>query len=203
LKIQNTTSQNMQKNSLKTYRNTRHYPPTEDKFEPSVDKESLFAVDSKQNSPAGYSLVKINTETGRIEWKRERYTEKFIDYRVVNNEINLLTANKDQNSVTMTKLDSQGNILWEDTLPMKAGENNIGTMNCISDRGDFIFGCDDGNLYCLHPKMEGETKETIREKIAEKSDEHPDANNKEEEKITIQDDSVVIGGVKLKRNKES
>ncbi|MCD4782367.1 MAG: PQQ-like beta-propeller repeat protein [Candidatus Eremiobacteraeota bacterium] len=172
-------------------------------FQFSNDEKSLFAVAPKKNSNAGYSLVKINTDTGKVEWKRDKYTELFIDYKVVNDEIYLLTSDEDKRNVVMTKLDSNGNTIWEDSVPSEIGEYNIGKNNCISSKGDFIFGCNDGNLYCLHPKKEGETEQTIQKAISVKNEVIQDTKNAKKEEIRVQDDFVVIGGIKLERKKRS
>lgn len=174
-------------------------------FQFSKDEKSLFAVDTSCVPYRSHKLVKINADTGEVEWKRDKDDELFINYRVVNDEIYLLTSGRDKKNVVMTKLDSNGDTLWEDSVPLEIDEYDIGKKDSINSKGDFIFGCNDGNLYCLHPKKKGETKQTIQKAISVKDEVIQESKSKKagEKEIRVQDDFVVIGGIKLERKKRS
>lgn len=138
----------------------------------------------------------------------------------INQRMNLnpfLTASEDRKQVIMTQLDTDGKELWQDSIPAKIDEYEIGKLNCITEDGRFVFGAQDGNFYCLHPRKAGEIREEIEKQLDLKSevmqdlresigDEEPVENESSadsEKKISQYDDFVIIGGVKLEKKKKN
>lgn len=187
-----------------------------ERFELSEDGKSLIAVDNKGGFHRSHSMVKFDSGTGKVLWERDGYGDCYIDHKIVNGEIHLLTApekgtNITQRSVKMTKLDMDGNVTWEGVLPVKIDEYEMGKINAVTKNGDFTFGCQNGNFYCLHPRKEGESEETIGKAIfigsketiklgdAGESAGKTEINGKIDPTIELHDKYVDIGGVRLNR----
>jgi len=183
-----------------------------ERFELSKDGKSIIAADKKRGYHRSHGLVKFDAKTGEVLWEREKYGDYYIDHKIVNDEIYLLTApekdtNMNKRTVKMAKLDMDGNVKWEGALPFGIDEYEIGKRNAVANNGNFVFGGWDGNFYCLHPPKKGESEETIREALLVGSKERVqfrEAKESPEEgrpdpKIEVHEKFVDIGGVKLDR----
>lgn len=141
-------------------------------FQPSGDGKSLYGIDHCDGFYRSHKLAKINAGTGEIEWKREAFGESFDDYRVINDEVYLLTTSQDRKTVNLKKLDPAGKILWQDSVQLgEIDEYNEGKHDGITPDGSFVFGgLQDGNLYYLHPKKAGEDENTVRQGLSKTGD---------------------------------
>ncbi len=127
-------------------------------FTPSKDGRSLFAMD---NSNSRNRLARIDVDTGKPLWEQSDPSSHLLDFRVINEEIYTLAESGDTKSAVMTRFDCDGKILWRDTVP--AGGLDRWHGGSITPKGDFVFESkDDGSLHFLHPRKEGETKETLQ-----------------------------------------
>ncbi|MCD4784746.1 MAG: PQQ-binding-like beta-propeller repeat protein [Candidatus Eremiobacteraeota bacterium] len=190
-----------------------------ERFELSENGKSLIAIDEKSGFYRSHGMVKFDSQTGKVLWKRDRFGDNYIDHKIVNGEIYLLTApekgtNITQRSVRMTKLDMDGKVTWEGTLPTGIDEYEIGKRNAVTKNGNFVFGGWDGNLHCLHPRKEGESEKTIEEALligskenlefrdADESSGKTDTDGKTDPTIELHEKYVDIGGVRLERKSE-
>jgi outer membrane protein assembly factor BamB len=133
----------------------------------SPDQKSLYAVDPKPGFHRSHSIVKINAHTGQAEWKRERYGELLINYRVIGDDIYILSSGEEKKKILMTRLNAKGEEIWQDIIPGEIDEYDEGKENTINERGEFLFACADGKLYHVSPKKGDETAESILSRIQE------------------------------------
>ncbi len=182
-------------------------------FQPSGDGRSLYGVDHCDGFYRSHKFAKINTETGKVEWERKAFGEHFDDYRVINDEIHLLTSSEDRKTVHMRKLDAAGKTVWQDSVPLgEIDEYTEGMQSCITPEGSFVFGGrQDGNLYYLHPRNDGETEDTIRQGLSKAGEEEimqgfrdavadkgdDSAAEREAAGIEEEEEFVLIDGMKL------
>lgn len=187
------------------------------RFHISDDGKYVFAADTKSGYSRSHGLMKINMETGEVEWNREKFGENYIDHKIVGDEIFLLTSSDDRKTTKMVRLDMNGNETWEGSTPGVIDEYEIGKIDAVSDTGHFLVGGrEDGNLTCLRPRQQGEDEDSIKsrisikEKLMEKAQESVNSDNpqtgsdeaKPEQGLEIHDNFVVIGGVKLDKKKK-
>ncbi|MGV8119924.1 MAG: hypothetical protein AB2L14_09220 [Candidatus Xenobiia bacterium LiM19] len=142
-------------------------------FQPSGDGKSLYGVDHCEGYYRSHRFAKIDIETGKVEWERKAYGESFNDFRVINDEIYLLTTSEDRKTVNMMKLNQAGEITWKDSAQFgEMDEYKEEDHNGITPDGSFVFGMvKDGNLYYLHPKKAGEDENTVRQGLSKTGDE--------------------------------
>lgn len=182
----------------------------------SDDGKHIFAVDIESDFSRSHNLMKINLETGKIEWQRKKKNEFFADYKIMGDNIALLTSDRNHQSAKMTMLDMKGKETWQGSHPCVMDESDIGKIGAITDKGDFMIGDkDQGTFTILHPVKPGETKESIEKSLLEgnsirtdlhdekervKSENLKKAESNDEPKVELHETFVVIGGIKLKKN---
>jgi outer membrane protein assembly factor BamB len=181
-------------------------------FQSTSDGSALYAVDPCDGFYRSHILVKLDSRTGAVLWERKAFGEHFIDMRLVNGDLCLITSSEDRQTTHLRKLDSEGNIIWEDSLKTgEIDEYTEGMRECITPRGDFIFGGrQDGNLWFIHPRKQGETEESIQERLdrpKEILDELRESGPETgQDKLTLEiaddGDYLVVDGVKLHKRKE-
>jgi|GEM_PF-1397746 len=186
-------------------------------FQPSGDGKSLYGVDHCLGYYRSHRFAKINVETGKVEWERKAYGESFNDFRVINDEIYLLTTSEDRKTVNMMKLNQAGEVTWKDSAQLgEMDEYKEEDHNGITPDGSFVFGMvKDGNLYYLHPKQEGETENTILQGLSKNSrdeimqgfretvsaDDGTGESAKASAGIEEQDEYVIIDGMMLEKKR--
>ena len=186
-------------------------------YQVTQDGKYAFAVDTKPGLHRCHGLVKIDMNTGKVEWERKKLGEQFIDYKIVGNEISLMTSSQDRQTTRMTRLNMDGGEIWQGSIQTEVEEYNVGMQDAVSDNGYFVVGgLRDGNLSCLHPRKDGEDTKSIERALAvnerlidmAKDSISGDAESTDEEQVKpeptmeIHDDFVVIGGVKLDKKKK-
>jgi outer membrane protein assembly factor BamB len=187
-------------------------------FQPTADGKSLYGVDHCDGFYRSHRLAKIDARTGKVEWERKAYGENFNDFRVINDEIFLLTTSEDRKTVNMMKLNPAGEITWKDSVQLgEMDEYKEEEHNGITPDGSFVFGMvKDGNLYYLHPKKDGETESTILQGLSKNSreeimqgfrdavsadDDTGEAAKAQAAGIEDEGEFVVIDGMKLEKKK--
>jgi hypothetical protein len=179
-------------------------------FQFSPDQKSLYTVDPKPGFHRSHGILKIDSHTGQVEWKRERYGELIINYRVIGDDIYILTSGEEKKRILMTRLNAKGEETWQDSIPGQIDEYDEGKTTTINERGEFIFACADGNLYHVSPKKGDETAELVLSRLKKsRFDERRSAlmeqMEKENEqgasspKIQETEDFVDIDGIKLEK----
>lgn len=187
------------------------------RFHISDDGKYVFAADTKSGYSRSHGLMKINMETGEVEWNREKFGENYIDHKIVGDEICLLTSSEDRKTSKMVRLDMNGNETWEGSTPGVIDEYEIGKIDAVSGTGHFLVGGrEDGHLTCLRPRQQGEDEKSIEGRISIKDRMMEKALESVEDKtagtetekaepeqgLEIHDNFVVIGGVKLEKKKK-
>ncbi|MDQ7824325.1 MAG: PQQ-binding-like beta-propeller repeat protein [Candidatus Eremiobacteraeota bacterium] len=176
-------------------------------FQPSRDGSSLYGID---NGWSRNRLAKIDAETGSVLWEKDAKDSHLLDFRVINDEIYTLSQGHDHKTVFMRKFGADGKTLWEDSAPL--GELGQWHGPAITPKGGFIFAGDrDGSLYFMHPRRDGETRESIaaelsnpheaeyfRERVLEMAEAGP-VEKPDEKKIVEEDQFLIIGGLKIKK----
>lgn len=180
----------------------------------SKDGKSLYAVDLCDGFYRSHILVKIDLNTGNVDWVDKHFGEHFIDYRLINDDIYIVSSSEDRQKTNLKILDPSKKILWQDTVNSgEIDEYDEGQRNVVTPKGEFVFGeRKGGNLYFLHPKKPGENEESIMlglfdpEKEAESlknvllgdDDENPQA---EKQVIDNESNFIIIGGVRVEKKK--
>ncbi len=182
------------------------------------DGKYAISADKKRGFYRSHGLMKINIETGKVEWEREKMGEHYADHKVVGNEIFLITSTEDRKTTRMTRLGMDGKEKWVGSIQTEMDEYDIGMQDAVSDNGHFVIGgLQDGNLSCMHPIRNGEDSKSIerslatterlidkaKESVAESSETVSEEQEKPEPTMEIHDDFVVIGGVKLDKKKKT
>jgi hypothetical protein len=109
-------------------------------------------------------LKGIDPESGQTLWERKRLGERYVNHRVLDDRVCLVTTVQDQGNseVRMTHLDLQGNVLWEASLPGEFDEYETAGRNTITARGEFILGGNDGSLHFVRPRRAEDTEDGLR-----------------------------------------
>ncbi len=187
------------------------------RFHITPDGKFVFAADTKSGFARSHGIMKIDLNTGKVEWNREKYGENYIDHKVVGDEICLMTSSDDRKTTRMVRLDMAGNEIWESTHDGVIDEYEIGKEDAVTDDGHFLAGGrEDGNFTCLRPRQQGEDENSIKSRIsineklmgeAQKSVNNENSRTgsdeaKPEQGLEIHDNFVIIGGVKLEKKKQ-
>lgn len=182
------------------------------------DGKYAVGADKKQGFYRSHGLMKINMETGKVEWERKRMGEHYADHKIVGDEIFMMTSSEDRKTTRMTRLGMDGKEKWVGSIQTEMDEYEIGMQDAVSSNGHFIIGgLADGNLSCMHPSKPGEDIKSIertlaatdrlidiaKESAAGEAGTISEEQAKPEAKMEIHDDFVVIGGVKLDKNKKA
>jgi len=103
--------------------------------------------DNKQALVAGCrGLTAFDTVTGKVSWKVETPTEKFVAAPVVCDGIVVISGSSPENSLWGVDMESGGKVLWKETA------NALYTCSPVAANG-LVFGVtDQGIAWCLDPK---------------------------------------------------
>lgn len=178
-----------------------------DTLVPSQDGKSFFAADS---SWSGNRLARIDADTGKPIWELKEGSSHLLSFRVIGDEIYTLADSGKSKSAVLTRYDSQGRVVWRDEIPADGVEQWHG--GSITPRGDFVFESkEDGSLFFIHPKEDGETKETVQlgllntDEVMQKFHEKLAADRESPAPAGggVEDDDqfVIIDGMKLEKKK--
>lgn len=103
--------------------------------------------DNKQALLAGCrGLTAFDTCTGKVDWRVETPTEKFVATPVVCDGIAVVSGSSPENSLWGVDIESGGKVLWKETA------NALYTCSPVTANG-LVFGVtDQGIAWCLDPK---------------------------------------------------
>lgn len=184
----------------------------------SDDGKALYAVDPKFSSEQKNILHKINTKSGEIEWSKSSDNE-FIDMRLVDDKIYLLSAYHYKaprtpppgcpavgDWVNVSVYNSHGTKTWGDHHNGRMDKNRKGRSNCITPKGEMVFGAPDGEICHVRPlKKRHESCESVLDDLKKTRagvfaktilDKASRKNNKNNQ-VLDRERYVEIGGVKL------
>ena len=173
----------------------------------SQDGKSFFAADSGWS---GNRLARIDADTGQPLWEQKDSSSHLLSFRVIGDEIYTLADCREDRSAVLTRFDSQGKVLWRDRIPAEGIERWHG--GSITQKGDFVFESkEDGSLYFIHPRSDGETKETVQlglmntDEVMQKFRDRLAADRESPEPVggavEDADQFVIIDGMKLEKKK--
>lgn len=177
----------------------------------SPDKKALVAADTMSGFYRCHVLRSIDPENGQILWERKSLGERYVNHRVLDDRICLVSTVQDQgkSGVRMTQLDFQGNVLWQASIPGEFDEYDTASRNTITARGEFILGGNDGCLRFVRPRRAEDTEDSLRagldltDKVVRETVEAvrqaQDQPKPQPQSPGIQDGAqeIVIGGVRL------
>lgn len=103
--------------------------------------------DSKQALVAGCrGLTAFDTTSGKVDWRVETPTEKFVATPAVCDGIAVVSGSSPENSLWGVDIESGGKVLWKETA------NALYTCSPVTANG-LVFGVtDQGIAWCLDPK---------------------------------------------------
>jgi hypothetical protein len=174
-------------------------------FQFSRDGNYLYAMD---NGWSRNRVAKIDARTGHIEWELKDPDSHLLDFRVIDDELYLFAESLRPDAAIMKKLDANGKLLWQDSIPASRIEQWHG--GSITPKGDFVFESrEDGSLYFLHPRRDSDTEESILQKLRQPDDIMEDFRDflarkratpaPEAEGIEDMDAFIIIDGVKIEK----
>lgn len=174
-------------------------------FQFSRDGKYLYGMD---NGWSRNRVAKIDARTGHIEWELKDPDSHLLDFRVIDDELYLFAEGLKPDVAIMKKLDANGKVIWEDSIPASRIERWHG--GSITPQGDFVFETrEDGCLYFLHPRLESDTEENILQKLRKPDDIMKNFRDvlarrratpaPQAEGIEDMDSFIVIDGVKMEK----